>query len=180
VLRPTLAFDSDLAAHSIRQQPRTGAGMAGETRYGIDIRRAVPADAADSARLLGELGYPMTAREAAERLERSLRQADGTVLVATDWDGSVIGLVAVQWCAMLQQPHPVARIQTMVVDAAQARRGIGRVLVKAAAQAARTAGCDVLELTTGLQREAAHAFYRAIGFSETAKRFSRSLRKRNP
>jgi aminoglycoside 6'-N-acetyltransferase I len=66
----------------------------------------------------------------------------------------------------------------MVVDARQARRGIGRVLVKAGAQAARAAGCDVLELTTGPQREDAHAFYRAIGFSETAKRFSRSLRKR--
>jgi GNAT superfamily N-acetyltransferase len=152
--------------------------VAAGTRYGIDIRGALPADATDIARLLGVLGYPMEPRQAAERLERVARDPDGTLLVATGYDGTVIGLVAVTWCAMLQQERPVGRITTLVVDDRETRRGIGRVLVKAAAQAARAAGCDVLELTTGLQRTEAHAFYRAIGFSETSLRFTRSLRRR--
>ena len=152
--------------------------MVAGTRYGVDIRGAVPADAADIARLMGVLGYPMEARQAAERLERVARDPDGTLLVATGYDGSVIGVVAVNWCAMLQQDRPIGRITTLVVDDRETRRGIGRVLVKAASQAARAAGCDVLELTTGLQRTEAQAFYRAIGFTETALRFARSLRRR--
>ena len=113
--------------------------------------------------------------EAAERLERIGRDPDGTLLVATGFDGAVIGLVAVHWCTMMQQERPVARITTMVVDDRERRRGIGRMLMKAAAQAARAAGCDVLELTTALHRAEAQAFYQSIGFTLTAQRFSRSL-----
>jgi aminoglycoside 6'-N-acetyltransferase I len=151
--------------------------MASGTRYGVDIRGAVPADAPDMALLLRQLGYEVDAREAAERLERIGRDPDGTLLVATGYDGAVIGLVAVHWCTMMQQARPVARITTMVVDDRERRRGIGRILMKAAAQAARAAGCDVLELTTALHRAEAQSFYQSIGFTLTAQRFSRSLRK---
>lgn len=144
---------------------------------GIDIRGAVPADAADVAGLLGQLGYPISARGAAERLEALARDPDATVLVASGY-GPVAGLIAVNWCQMLHHPRPLARITTLVVDENQRGSGVGRMLVKAGAQAARMAGCDMLELTTGVQREASHAFYRAIGFEHSSLRFSRSLRRR--
>jgi predicted N-acetyltransferase YhbS len=151
--------------------------MAPGNRHGIDVRTAAPADAADIAALLGQLGYPMDARESALRLEQAARQPAGTLLVATGETGAVVGLIALHWCFMVQQPRPVARITTMVVDDRERRRGIGRLLMKAGAQSARAAGCDVLELTTGLQRAEAHAFYRSLGFVETSLRFSRSLRR---
>lgn len=151
--------------------------MALGNRHGIDVRAAAPADAADIAGLLGQLGYPMEARDAAVRLEQVARQAAGTMLVATGETGAVVGLIALHWCAMMQQPRPVARITTMVVDDRERRRGIGRLLMKAGAQSARAAGCDVLELTTALHRVEAQAFYRSLGFVESSLRFSRSLRR---
>ncbi len=144
---------------------------------GIDIRGAVPADAADVAGLLGQLGYPMTARAAALRLEAVAGDPDAIVLVASGY-GPVVGVIAVNWCPMLHHERPLARITTLVVDDRARGSGIGRMLVKAASQAARMAGCDVLELTSGVRREAAHAFYRAIGFEHSSLRFSRSLRRK--
>ena len=118
----------------------------------------------------------MSTREAVERLEAMARDPDATVLVAIGY-GPVAGLIAVNWCRMLHHARPLARITTLVVDDNQRGSGVGRMLVKAGAQAARMAGCDVLELTTGVQREEAHAFYRAIGFEHSSLRFSRSLRR---
>jgi GNAT superfamily N-acetyltransferase len=153
--------------------------MAWSPLRGIEVRGAVPADAADAARLLGQLGYPVPPQEAAERLAQVLRDSHGTVLVAADY-GPLAGLIALHWAPMLQDPRPVARITTLVVDEAERGRGIGRLLLEAGAQAARQAGCDLLELTTGSQREEAHAFYRAQGFVSTSLRFSRSLRRNRP
>jgi GNAT superfamily N-acetyltransferase len=147
------------------------------TRYGVDLRGALPADAADIALLLGQLGYPAAPREVVERLERAAREA-GTVLVATGADGAVVGLIAVTWTAMLHHARPVGRITTLVVDDRERRRGIGRLLIKAGAQAARAAGCDEIELTTGTHRTEAHHFYAALGFAPGALRFSRGLRRR--
>ena len=144
---------------------------------GIDIRGGLPADASDIAGLLGQLGYPMTAREAAGRMEAVAGDPTAAMLVATGW-GPVVGVVAVNWCAMLHRPARIARITTLVVDDAARGTGVGRMLVKAASQWARTAGCDTLELTSGVQRHDAHAFYRAIGFENSSLRFSRSLRRR--
>ncbi len=121
----------------------------------------------------------MSPRDAAERLD-ALRHAPGSaVLVAADY-GPVIGLVALHWCGMLQQARPVARITALVVDEAERRCGIGRLLVKAGAQAARVAGWDVLDLTTAPDQEEAQAFWRAIGFAQSALGFSRALRKKPP
>jgi aminoglycoside 6'-N-acetyltransferase I len=148
-------------------------------RQGVEVRGAVPADAADLARLLRQLGYDMNAAEAATRLETVLRDPQGSLLVAADY-GPVVGVIALHWCAMLPYPRPVARITTLVVDEQERQRGIGRLLLKAGAQAARQAGCDVLELTTAAHRAEAHAFYRAQGFVESSLRFTRSLRRNRP
>jgi GNAT superfamily N-acetyltransferase len=153
--------------------------MAWSPLRGVEVRGAVPADAADIARLLGQLGYEVPAQQAAERLSVVLRDSQGTLLVAADY-GPVIGVIALHWAPMLQEARAVARITTLVVDEAERGRGIGRLLLKAGAQAARQAGCDLLELTSGLQREEAHAFYRAQGFVSTSLRFLRNLRRNRP
>lgn len=153
--------------------------MAYGPRQGVEVRGAVPADATDIARLIGQLGYSYAPQEAAERLAAVMRDGQGSLLVAADY-GPVVGVIALHWCPMLQEPRPVARITTLVVDEQERGRGIGRLLLKAGAQAARQAGCDLLELTSGLQRQEAHAFYRAQGFTDTSLRFVRSLRRNRP
>lgn len=148
--------------------------MASGLRYGVEVRGAVAADAPELARLLAQSGAVMTPGEAADRLDAMRARADCAVLAATGYAG-LNGLVAVQWAPVLHAARPVARLTALVVDVQERRHGIGRLLLKAASQAARSAGCDVLE---------AHgdgdlaAFCQAAGFAASGTMFGRSLRKR--
>jgi GNAT superfamily N-acetyltransferase len=76
---------------------------------------------------------------------------------------------------MLQYEKPVVRITALVVDRRSRRRGIGRVLIEQALSWADQAGCELVELTSGLDRTEAHAFYRGLGFESNSLRFRKSL-----
>ena len=147
--------------------------MAAGTRYGVDLRAALPADAADLAALLG--GTP---RAMAQRLEAVLRDPASAVLVATGWNGAVIGAIALNWHPSLTADRPVARIDALAVAEAERRNGIGRLLIKAGSQAARAAGCDRLDAAA--PEGEGEAFLRALGFTPSGADLSRPLRKRAP
>ena len=61
-----------------------------------------------------------------------------------------------------------AEVVSIVVRKNQRRRGIGRMLVTAAETWARQSGRARLLLRTDVVRTAAHAFYLALGYQETA------------
>lgn len=140
----------------------------------ITIRHATPHDAAAVRILLGQLGYPCTEEEAATRLASLGETLTDPVLLAHDGTRP-LGLIALHWAPVLNMAAPLARITAMVVDDAARGLGLGRQLVDTGAALARAAGCDLLELTTGLQRADAHAFYEALGFTRTSLRYVRKL-----
>jgi GNAT superfamily N-acetyltransferase len=140
----------------------------------VAVRRATRADAAALAPLLGALGYPAEPAAVDARLEALLGSARDAVLMAEGEGGAVLGVLALHWGTMLHLPAPVARIGSLVVSKEARGRGVGALLVREAAAVARAEGCSTLELTTGRQRHAAHAFYAAQGFAWTALRFARA------
>ena len=142
------------------------------SRYGLEIRAATPAEAAGLAELLGGGLDP---RLLAERLA-ALQQAPGAALIAVEW-GPPSGLVVLHWYRSLGAAQPIAQVTTLLVRPEDRRRGIGRLLLKAAAQAARSAGCGTLELLVPDAASALGAFCRATGFSQTGACFLRPLRK---
>ena len=146
-------------------------------RYGVEVRRAAAGDAPEIARLLAQTGAVLTPVVAAERLEAMRERTDCAVLVTSGWSG-LNGLIALGWSPGLQQPRPVARITALVVDEDERRHGIGRLLLKAASQAARAAGCDVVDVAGADGQGALAAFCRATGFAEAGTVFARSLRRR--
>lgn len=143
----------------------------------VAVRRATVADAAGLAPLLGALGYPTEPAAVAERLATLLASPRDAVLMAEEAGSSdgPLGVLALHWGLLLHQARPVARIGSLAVAEGARGRGIGKLLVRKAAALARAEGCEVLELTTGRQRHAAHAFYAAQGFAWTALRFGRTL-----
>jgi aminoglycoside 6'-N-acetyltransferase I len=147
--------------------------MAGGPRAGIDIRGALPADAAEIGALLGA-----APRQLAERLEQVAQAPGAAALVATGWNGAVIGVVALQWGPGLAADRPAARLTTLVVAEAERRSGVGRLLLKAAAQSARQAGCDQLELAAPADAAAVQGFAAALGFVPAGGLLTRPLRKR--
>ena len=81
------------------------------------------------------------------------------------------------WYSTLEAERPTAQVTTLLAGIEERRLGIGRLLLKAAAQTAKTAGCGSLELLTNSDATDLHEFCRATGFGETGLRFVRPLHK---
>jgi GNAT superfamily N-acetyltransferase len=140
----------------------------------IEIRPCTPDDAVTVSTLLGELGYTVSIRQATEQVaELSSTGADPIFLAVAD--GQVLGLLALHLCRMLQYASPIVRVTALVVDRRARRRGVGKLLMERAEQIGSAAGCEFVELTSAMDREEAHAFYRSIGYQPNSLRFRKSL-----
>ncbi len=146
--------------------------MAG--RYGMEIRGADAGDAPGLAALSAAAGRPATSGDLARRLER-LHAAGATVLVAVEW-GPPAGVTVVTHRPALDADAPTASLDLLLVAPDDRRRGVGRLLLKAAAQAARQAGG--VELALAAADDGVHAFALACGFVERGPGLVRPLRKR--
>jgi GNAT superfamily N-acetyltransferase len=91
------------------------------------------------------------------------------------FDKKVVGLVGVHRMVTVHRPAPVGRIPVLVVAEEAQEHGIGRILVEAAEQWCRKAGCRIIEVTSNDRRTAAHAFYRHMGYERTSLRFMKKL-----
>lgn len=145
------------------------------SRHGLEIRAASAADAPGLAVLLAEAGLTIPPDSLAERLE-AMRTGAGVALIAQEW-GPPSGLVVLHWYRTLTEARPVAQVTTLFVGTEQRRRGLGRLLIKAASQAARMAECDTLQLVASPELTDLYAFCRATGFAPGGPGFVRPLRK---
>ncbi len=127
------------------------------------IRVALPADASAIADLSSQLGYPILADQAAERLAAILAMNDQAVLIACHADGPAVGWVHV-FRALRIESRAFAEIGGLVVDEKHRGRGHGRRLVAAAEDWAMARGLTKLRVRTRSGRADARAFYENLGF----------------
>jgi GNAT superfamily N-acetyltransferase len=146
----------------------------------VEIRDAVEGDAEALSPLLEQLMHkPQTPEQIRIRLRRLAATGADRVLVAVV-EGRVAGVAGLTYAWMLHVDAPTARLMSIVVDEACRGRGIGRRLIEASLEQSRIWGCDRIELTSRLERGAAHSFYEAVGFEHTSKRFSMPVLVRDP
>lgn len=143
-------------------------------RAGLTIRAPTEADGQDISDLLGQLGYPAEPDVIPERLGRMGAETGQTVLVACE-NERVVGLATVIVRQVITHDAPFARLAALVVAEDSRGRGVGRALAAAAEDIALSAGCSVLEVTSGDHRPGAHAFYRGLGYEERPRRFLKRL-----
>ena len=138
------------------------------------VRPARPEDGVGLSALLGVLGYPCPAEEAAQRV-LDLREDLNQSLLVADTEGQLAGLVCCDLSYYLPLGALTCRITALSVAEFAQRQGIGRLLLREAESLARSAGAVRIELTSAAHREDAHAFDRACGYSEGAVRFVKHL-----
>lgn len=139
------------------------------------VRGARMTDAAALAELLTGLGYPHDQNDAEARLRVYASDPHGIVLVAVR-DGAVVGFAAVHALPYIQRPGYLARVTGLAVSPRRRGSGIGRQLLDAAAEWARSRGAHEVEITSSRSRTAAHAFYRHLGYEDVCDRSARFKR----
>jgi GNAT superfamily N-acetyltransferase len=116
------------------------------------------------AALSGQLGYPVTVRQMASRLEAVLPDPSCAVLVAEDGEGSVVAWTHVRVEHGVES-EAFAEIRGLVVDEGRRREGIGERLVSEALRWAGERGLTKVRVRCNIMREGAHRFYERQGFS---------------
>ncbi len=97
-------------------------------------------------------------------------------MMAQEW-GPPGAIVTLHWYSSLLADQATARLTLLLVAPESRRRGLARLLLKAASRAARQAGCDRLECFASGGQAELRAFLLATGFAQSGEHFLRSLRK---
>jgi len=129
-------------------------------------RAAGPNDAPELARLSGVLGYPADPHEMKTRLAHVLSEPDQHVAVIESRGGRLAGWVHVQRLVSLEGGER-AELMGLVVDSEERRSGVGRALVAAAEEWARTQGVQKITVRSNLARADSHPFYEALAYRLT-------------
>jgi GNAT superfamily N-acetyltransferase len=137
------------------------------------VRAAKPADVPALVPLMRLLDHDVDEAGTRKRLATLTREGD-VPLVAT-LAGRVVGLCGVQVSTMIQRPKPVGRIIILVIAEEARGQSLGRMLIEAAEEHFRKAGCGIIEVTSRDEHAQAHAFYRRMGYERTSMRFAKEL-----
>lgn len=145
-----------------------------KAQLSIKIRNAERSDAQSIANLMLGLGFDPAAAEIERRWNLIDDHSKVSTLLAID-ENRPVGVITTHITPLLFYPKPLARITTLVVDQTSRRQGIGRALIERAVDFAKKHDWETIELTTVLERTEAHAFYRSIGFQNSALQMSCDL-----
>jgi ribosomal protein S18 acetylase RimI-like enzyme len=140
----------------------------------VTIREATPRDALFVAALLEDLDYPSSPAQAAERLER-IADDPSTWAVVAEVGSELAGLSVLHVQNLVERDDPGCEVAGLVVSRRFRRRGIGELLMQALEDEARRRGGKYMVLNTAHRRADAHAFYEALGYEHTGRRYAKAL-----
>lgn len=161
---PTILAGNDLAVSPPQPRPP----------HRVVIRLANEHDAASIAGLLAELGYPCSDTQYKQRADQ-FNRADCYTFVATT--GNLItGFIGLQKTYVYTQDKPVGWITALVVSRRMRREGVGTALLIKAEQVLRKDGIEDIYLHSARANLEAHMFYKTRGYTDSALRFTKSLK----
>lgn len=138
------------------------------------IRPARPDDTPMLAQLIGELGYPTTPDEMAQRLAAIAGRTDFANLVAEE-DGVVAGMITVNVTPSLYRSDLLGAITVLVVSSAFRGRGLAPLLIEAGETWLRQQGAGRAAVHPSTARADAHRLYQRLGYENTGSRLTKAL-----
>ena len=140
----------------------------------VSIREAAVSDSERLALLCTQLGYPAEPAAMPARLTRLRGDENARAFVAVQGD-DLVGLVTIHLRDTLNHHTPIAQITLLVVDESARSGGVGRGLVAACEEFARSRGARRIAVSTALDRGGAHAFYERVGYRHTGRRYAKDF-----
>jgi len=137
------------------------------------IREAKPADSKILTKLIKFLGHEIDEKSVRRNIGKLAKLGEAPLLATLD--KKVVGLCGIHKMVTVHRPAPVGRISILVVAEDAQGQGLGRMLVEEAERRLRKQGCQMVEVTSNDRRNAAHAFYRHLGYERTSMRFMKKL-----
>ena len=134
-------------------------------RTPVTVREMRLEDAGDVAELSGELGYPVSPPDMAQRIHAQLQLPDHVTYLACVND-RVLGWIDVGVTHHLQA-DPYAEIGGFVVSGEVRSLGIGKQLLARAEQWAAERGLRRVLVRSQIARDRAHRFYLREGYKQT-------------
>ena len=139
----------------------------------LEVRDAKPKDAATLVALMRLLGHDGDEKGVRKRISALARDKLAPLVATLGKD--VVGLCGIHRMVTIHRDQPVGRITILVVAEEARDRGIGRMLIETAEQRLKALGCAMVEVTSNDRLNAAHAFYRHLGYERTSIRFMKTL-----
>jgi ribosomal protein S18 acetylase RimI-like enzyme len=121
-----------------------------------------------------ELGYETAGDEMSARLKAILPDARYSTFVARIGQ-ELCGMIGTLTHMSHEHNDLSGKIIALVVSKKHRRSGVGRALIAAAEKDFARRNVTRVTLTTRFEREKAHRFYEALGFSRTGFRFGKNL-----
>jgi ribosomal protein S18 acetylase RimI-like enzyme len=121
-----------------------------------------------------ELGYETTSDQMGARLKSILPDARYSTFVARIGK-ELCGMIGTLTHLSHEHNDLSGKIIALVVSKKQRRSGVGRTLLAAAEKDFATRNVTRVTLTTRFERDEAHQFYEALGYSRTGFRFAKNL-----
>jgi GNAT superfamily N-acetyltransferase len=137
------------------------------------IRLAIPADAADLARM--NAAFNGVSDSAAQIAARLVACAEIETALVAELDGQVGGFACLRVVPCVLYAEPYAELTELYVEPEFRRRGLGRALIAYAEQLAGTRGATDLIIMTGIGNAAAQALYRTAGYDTYAVALNRKV-----
>jgi GNAT superfamily N-acetyltransferase len=120
-------------------------------------------------------GQRRNLRIARDFLAARLRQGQSIVLLAEQDDGTALGFVQLFPSFSSVRAAPICILNDLFVAPTARRRGVGALLLEAAAEAARAAGAVRLNLNTAVTNESAQRLYEAHGWKRDEEFYGYNL-----
>jgi GNAT superfamily N-acetyltransferase len=140
----------------------------------VKIRNACLDDSSAIARLISQLGYPTSSDEMKGRLAGILSDSDYETLIA-EVRKDAVGVIGVGVSRYYERDGVYGRLLALVVDESWRGQGVGACLVAQAERWLKERGVTSVVVNSGKHRDAAHRFYRQLGYEETGVRLVKSL-----
>ena len=142
-------------------------------RETVTLRAAAEGDAERIAALFTDEGYPAGPSDIVERLSRFA--SPHSQVVVADYEGDILGFIALHALPRFEHTDRVIRIMALVVDAGVRDRGVGHLLMGEAERIGRELGAAYVEVTAGHHRPDARHLYEALVYDAAVAAY---LRKR--